>query len=185
MKIKRKTVLNILLFAFVLSFFFTPLGHFGKVFLNRLFASSPDIINEDNREKIPSYNWKLKDADWDFFDFGQSKGNVVFINFWASWKLPSEAEFNGIQKLYDEYGDRVDFYMITNEERQPVEEFMRLKNFTFPITYQIIGEPAPLDILEPPGSYIIDKNGYIVVKESDIADWDSKKVRELLNGLIK
>mgnify|MGYP003658128850 FL=1 len=110
---------------------------------------------------------------------------MVFINFWASWKLPSEAEFKGIQKLYDEYGDLVDFYIITNEERQPVEEFMRLKNFTFPITYQIIGEPAPLDILEPPGSYIIDKNGYIVVKESDIADWDSKKVRELLNGLIK
>lgn len=185
MKIKRKTVLNILLFALVLSFFVTPLGHFGKVILNRFFATSPDIIKEDARKKLTSYNWRLKDANWDFFNFDRSKGKVIFINFWASWKLPSEAEFRGIQKLYDAYGDQVDFYIITNEERPPVEEFMQLKNFTFPITYLIIGEPAPLDILEPPGSYVIDKSGYIVINENDIVDWDTIKVWDLMADLVK
>ncbi len=185
MKIKRKTVLNIVLIAIVLSFFVTPLGYYGKVFLNRLLAATPDIIREDSRERLPSYDWTLKDANWDFFSFERSKGKVVFINFWASWKLPSEAEFKGIQKLYDAYGDQVDFYVITNEERPPVEEFMQLKNFTFPITYLIIGDPAPLEILDPPGSYIIDKDGYIVVKENDIADWDSRQIRDLLDQLVK
>lgn len=185
MKIKRKTVLNILLFAFVLSFFMTPLGHFSKVFLNRLFASTPDIIDEPSRQKMTSYDWKLKNANWDFFNLHKSRGKVLFINFWASWKLPSEAELKGIQELYDEFKGQVDFYIITNEERPPVEEFMRLKKFTFPVTYLIIGEPAPFEILDPPGTYIIDKNGYIVVKEDDISDWDNHKIKELLIDLVK
>jgi len=185
MKISKKTVLNVLLIAFVLSFFLTPLGHFSKVFLNRLFATTPIIIEETSRQQLQSYNWKLKDANWDFFNFDKSQGKVVFINFWASWRLPCEAELKGIQEIHDEYKDRVDFYIITNEERPPVEEFMRLKKFTFPVTYLIIGESAPLEVLEPPAGYIIDKNGFIVVKEEDIADWDSSKIRGLLNELVK
>lgn len=185
MAIRKKTVLNILLFAFILSFFVTPLGHFGKVFLNRAFASTPEIIDVSSRQQLQSYNWKLKDANWDYFNLDTSKGRVVFINFWASWRLPCEAELKGIQALYDEYKDKVDFYIITNEERPPVEEFMQLKQLSFPVTYLIIGEPAPFEILEPPGSYIIDKNGFIVVKEEDIARWDISRIRELLDGLVK
>ncbi len=185
MKIKKKTVLNILLFAFVLSFFVTPLGHFGKVFLNRLFAATPEIIEESARQQLQSNNWKLKDAKWDFFNFDKSQGKVIFINFWASWRLPCEAELKGIQEIHDEYKDKVEFYIITNEERPPVEEFMRLKKFTFPVTYLIIGEPAPFEILEPPSTYIIDKKGFIVVKEDGIASWNTSKIKRLLDDLVK
>ena len=84
MKVSKKTVLNILLIAFVLSFFVTPLGDFSKELLNKWFATSPTIIGEENRGKIPDYEWKLKDAEWNFFSFEEAKGKVVFINFWAS-----------------------------------------------------------------------------------------------------
>lgn len=184
MAINKKTGLNILLIAFVLSFFVTPLGHYGKVFLNGLFSVSPDLIEKDSRQQLPLYQWRLKDAQWNYFNFEKSKDRVVFINFWASWRLPCEAELKDIQKLYDDYEGYVDFYIITNEERPPVEEFMKDKKFTFPVTYQIIGEPSPLEILEPPASYIIDKNGYIVVKEDDNADWDNTEIRQLLDELI-
>ncbi len=185
MKISKKTVINVLLIAFVLSFFVTPLGHLGKIFLNRLFAATPEIIEKSTRQQLQSNNWKLKDAKWDFFNFDKSQGKVIFINFWASWRLPSEAELKGIQELHDEYKDKVDFYIITNEERPPVEEFLRLKKYTFPVTYLIIGEPAPFEILEPPGTYIIDKKGFIVVKEDGIASWNTSKIRKLLDDLVK
>lgn len=185
MKISKKTIINVILIALVVSFFVTPLGHWGKIFLNRLFAATPEIIEESARLQLQSYQWKLKDAKWDYFNLEVSKGKVVFINFWASWRLPSEAELKGIQEIHDAYKDKVDFYIITNEERPPVEEFMRLKKFTFPVTYLIIGEPAPFGILEPPGTYIIDKNGFIVVKEEGIASWNSTRIKDLLNDLVK
>jgi len=184
MAINKKTGFNLLLIAFVLSFFVTPLGHIGKVFLNQLFSGKPNIIEPSSRAQLASFNWKLKDAQWDYFNFEASKGKVIFINFWASWRLPCEAELKDIQHLFETYGDQVEFYIITNEERLPVEEFMENKKFSFPVTYQIIGEPSPLELLEPPGTYIIDKNGFIVVKEEDIADWDNSSIRQLLDKLI-
>ncbi len=184
MKIKRKTILNVLLIAFVVSFFVTPLGYYSKVWLNTLFASAPKVIVEDEREQLLDYNWKLKDADWSFINFNRSKGKVVFINFWASWRLPSAAELKGIQKLYDRFGDKMDFYIVTNEERPPVQEFMSKNDFTFPVTYLIIEEKAPFELPEPPATIIIDKTGNIVVSELGISDWDNKTIDNLFHQLL-
>ncbi len=181
---KRSTILTLLVISLVLALFVTPLGYHGKVWLNQLFSGTPGVIQTSKRDKLADYDWKLKDAEWDFFSFEKSRGNVVFINFWASWRLPCAAELKGIQKLYDTYEDKIDFYIITNEERPPVEEFMEEKDFTFPVTYLIIGERSPIEVLEPPASYIIDRDGYIVVKEDDIKDWDNTTVHKLLDELI-
>lgn len=185
MKISRKTVINILLIVLVVSFFVTPLGYHGKILLNRLFSFSPEVIEISQADQITDYNWQLKDPQWNFFNFERSRGRVIFINFWASWRLPCAAELRSIQNLYDRYGDQVDFYIITDEEREPVEEFMLKNDFHFPLTYLIIGESAPVTIPEPPASYIIDKVGYIRVKQDGIADWDNKKVYTLVDELIQ
>jgi thiol-disulfide isomerase/thioredoxin len=181
---KKKTLLNVLLILVVLSFFVTPLGHYGKIFLNRIFSSSPDLIEVGYRKQLPNYDWKLKDAEWNFFSFEKSKGRVVFINFWASWRLPSQAELASIQSLYEKYQGKIDFYVISDEERPPVEEFMKKHEFTFPLTYLIIGEPAPISIPEPPYSYLIDQEGYIIMENEGIADWDSKKVYATIDELL-
>jgi thiol-disulfide isomerase/thioredoxin len=184
MRINKKTILNIAVMLFILSFFVTPMGHYGKILLNRLFSFSPSVIEEANRERITDYNWKLKDADWDFFNFEKSKGNVVFINLWASWRLPCEAELASIQKMYNKYQGKMDFYIITNENRSPVEEFVEKHGFTFPVTYLIIGEKTPINPDEVPSSYLIDKSGNIVIYKQEIADWNSSKVYDLLDKLI-
>lgn len=171
--------------AFVLSFFVTPLGDFSKELLNKWFATAPTIISQENRGKVANYNWKLKNADWDFFSFEEARGKVVFINFWASWHLPSRAQLDGIQNLYDRYKGDVMFYIITDQERELPEEFMTRKGYTFPITYLLIGAPSPVDILEPPGSYVLNKNGFIAVHQTAIADWDNDKVYTLFDELIK
>lgn len=184
MKISKKTVLNIILILVVLSFFVTPMGHYGKILLNRMFSFSPPVIEQAERKQITDYDWRLKDADWNFFNFERSKGNVVFINLWASWKLPSEAELASVQELYDKYKGKMDFYIITNENRPPVEEFMERHGFTFPVTYLIIGDKMPIDPSQVPSSYLIDKSGNIVIYEKGISDWSTKKVYKLLDGLI-
>lgn len=180
----KKTVFTLIIIVFTLSFFVTPMGYWGKIWLMRVFTTSPEIIQVAEREQLPNYNWKLKDSNWDFFNFEKSKGKVVFIKFWASWNLPSASELKDIQEIYDSYSDKIDFYIITNEERAPVEEFMRKNKFTFKVTYLIIDEQTPIEVLEPPASYIIDKKGFIVIEEKSNADWNNATIHELLNNLI-
>lgn len=184
MKISKKTLLNIALILFVLSFFVTPMGHYGKILLNRMFSFAPPVIDQAEREQIEDYQWKLKDADWNFFNFERSKGNVVLINLWASWKLPSEAELASIQELYDRYKGKMDFYIITNETREPVEAFMEKHGFSFPVTYLIIGERTPLDVSVVPSSYLLDRSGKIVIHKEGISDWGSPKLHGILDSLI-
>jgi len=181
---KRQTVYTLFVIAIVLSFFITPLGDFSKLMLNRIFATAPTIITEENRGRISDYEWRLKNENGDFISFKKAKGKVVFISFWASWHLPSKAQLKDVQLLYDRYKGKVDFYIITNEEREPVELFMKKNGYTFPVTYQIVGDPSPLALLKPPGSYIIDKKGEIVVHQNAIADWRNDTVDELIVKLI-
>lgn len=181
---KRQTVYTLLIIALVLSFFVTPLGDYSKLLLNRALSTAPTVIKPENRGKIEDYSWRLKDADWNIFSFEEARGKVVFITFWTSWHLPSKAQLNDIQYLYDKYKGDVAFYIITNEEREPVEEFMSKKGYTFPVTYQIVGDPSPLTLLKPPGSYILDKNGYIAVHQNAISDWNNDTVDKLLQELI-
>lgn len=181
---KRQTFFTLLVIAFVLSFFVTPLGDYSKILLNRWLATAPSIISPENRGKISSYNWTLKDENWNFFSFEEAMGQVVFISFWTSWHMPSQAQLKDIQELYDKYKGRMVFYIITNEERAPVELFMEQHGYTFPVTYRIVGENSPISILKPPGSYILDKNGYVVVHQNAVADWDNSVVDNLLEQLI-
>jgi len=185
MAIKKKTVINVVLILFILSFFVTPIGHYGKLLLNRLFSYSPYVVDIDQRKQLTDYDWRLKDAEWDFFNFQQSKGNIVFINFWASWRLPSEAELHSIQKLYDRYQNKVDFYIITNEDRPPVEEFMSKQGFTFPVTYLIIGDKSAVAVPEKtPYSYLIDQKGSIIIEQDGIADWNTAMVTSIIDDLL-
>lgn len=181
---KKQTAYTLLIIALVLSFFVTPLGDFSKEFLNKSFATTPTIISPENQGKVDSYNWKLKRADWSFFSFEEAKNKVVFINFWTTWHLPSRAQLDDIQKLYDRYHGDVKFYIITDQERELPDEFMDRKGYTFPITYQIVGDPSPIKLLKPSGSYILDKKGNIVVHQTAIADWNNDTIYKLFDRLI-
>ncbi len=181
---KLKTVLNLSLILLVLSFFVTPLGYESKIILQQIFAASVDILPKNEQYKI-DFDWKLKDRNNAEFNFSQSEGKrPVFVYFWSSWRVTSVADLAGIQKLYNDYNGKVDFYIITNELPEPVEELMQRRGYDFKVTYLIIGEKMPFDPEKIPSGYIIDKQGFVRAKSERIARWNSDSVRELLNSLL-
>ncbi|MDO5105309.1 TlpA disulfide reductase family protein [Capnocytophaga sp.] len=181
---KRKTIWNLALILLVLSFFVTPLGYESKIILQRIFASSVDILPKDEQYTI-DFDWKLKDRDNKEFNFSQSRGkHPAFVYFWSSWRVTSVADLAGIQKLYDDYHQKVDFYVVTNELPAPVEELMQKRGYNFKVTYLIIGEKMPFDAEKIPSGYIVDKQGVVKAKSERIAKWNSSDVRELLDQLL-
>ena len=180
---KKRTVLNLLLFAFIASFFVTNLGYESKILLQRLFASSVEILPKDKQYSIDPDS-TLKDRDNKPCSFTHSNGKVKFVYFFSSWRAMSIADLIGVQKLYNKYHQKVDFYIITNELPEPVEQKQQDRKFTFKVTYLIQEVKMPFDPEKIPSGYIIDQNNKVVAQGFGNTRWNSNKVHECIDHLL-
>ncbi|MCG2419432.1 TlpA family protein disulfide reductase [Aequorivita sp. F47161] len=155
-----------------------------QVFVQRIIAFSPSEKKASERETLQDYNWNLQKLNAEEVNFSESKGKVTIVNFWATWCPPCVAEMPSFQKLYNAYGEKVDFYFVTSEKPKKVEKFMEKNGYTLPIFLQSFEAPKMLESYALPTTYLISKTGEIVIDEEGAADWNSQKMRSLLNSLL-
>lgn len=186
MRIKKGQVSNIVFLIVIIVLLFTPAGTSVKVWINRLMAFSPDIVKTENRIILTDYNWQLENASsGKTYNFTAAKGKVVLVNLWATWCPPCIAEMPGLQALYDDYGDEIEFLFVTNDKRNSVKTFMQKNNYTFPVFYERTTTPSEIYSKTIPATYLIDRKGNIVIDETGAADWNSKEVRNQIEALLK
>ncbi len=186
----KKNISNILFFGFVV-FLFTPYGLSTKT---KLIAGVSSIktfvwplkpIAKQKRKTISTLNIPLKAIqhakDVNVLEF---KGKVIFINYWATWCPPCIAEMPSLQYLYNEYKDKVVFLFITSDSQKKVTDFYQTKQLMLP-TYQLKKTlPKEINSNSLPTTYIIDKQGRIVLETTGASDWSSEKVKSLLDSVI-
>ncbi len=184
MKLTKNQLTNAALIVFFALFLFTPVGFHLRVYVSRLFSFSPSVLAVDKRLVLTDYTWQLIDLEGGPFDFKEVKGKVVLVNFWATWCPPCVAEMPSLQELFDDYGDKVAFVIVAQDEKGKVSDFLNKKGYTFPVYFE--NSPSP-DLLLPeyiPTTYIIGKRGELVVEKTGVANWNSKSTRELLDQLL-
>ena len=184
----KKNLSNILLVLFAL-FLFTPYGLPVRALLIKgvsvVTTNVFDLeVDESERKKLDDFNWKLVSTSGENLDFESLQGKVVLVNFWATWCPPCVAEMPGMQELYESYGDRVEFVFVARDEHDRVLKFMDRKNLSVPIYYERTAPPEELKTSSLPTTYLIDPQGTIRIDKVGAADWNSKKVRALLDELI-
>jgi len=149
-----------------------------------LISFSPSETSEEKREILQDYHWQLQALDSGGINFSQSKGKVVIVNFWATWCPPCVAEMPSFQRLYNEYGNQVHFYFVTSEEPEKVRRFLQKHSYSFPVYLQQYEAPNQLQSPVLPTTYVISRNGEIAISETGVADWNSKKTRDLIVRLL-
>lgn len=184
-KSKKTTIQNIIFIVFIALLLFSPLGTFVKVHLNRLIAFSPKTIAVTDQKMLSSYQWQLKDANGKTVSLEAYKGKIIFINFWATWCPPCIAEMPSIQKLYADYQDKMVFLFVTTDSFEKANAFMIKENLTLPVHQSLSNPPLELESSTIPATYLIDKQGNIIVAKIGTADWNSDSFREKLNELLK
>lgn len=146
---------------------------------------SPSVVDKDERIQLTNYDWKLVDEEGHSFDFNDTKGKVVLVNFWATWCPPCIAEMPSLERLYTTYKDDVIFLMVSNEEQDVISKFKEKNDYDFLVYSTVTKNPEIFDTASIPRTYVIDKDGTIVIDKSGAADWNSAKVKKLLNSLLK
>jgi len=182
-KILKKNITNFIFGALIVLLLIPQTRIPIQVFLHRIVAFSPSAIKEEKREKLTDFSWKLHPLNTDY-GFEVAQGEVLFINFWATWCPPCIAEMPAIQNLYNDYGKQVKFYLVSNEDTQVIQRFLSKNDYNFPVHQSLSVPPVLLQSRSLPTTYIIAKNGEVVVKKVGVADWNSSKTRALLDKLL-
>jgi thiol-disulfide isomerase/thioredoxin len=143
-------------------------------------------ISVSDRVAAPAMRGDYMDASGSF-DLAQRKGNVVVINFWASYCAPCRTEAPELEKVYAATrADGVAFVGINvHDQRDPAKAFLA----DVKPTYGSIFDPSAslaLDFEVPPNSIpatlVIDRKGRIAaVLRSQI---DQKLLEPIVRDLV-
>lgn len=131
-----------------------------------------------------SYELKLSNTNGQMVDFSKYKGEVVFLNFWATWCPPCIAEMPDIEDLYQKMGNEVSFVMISlDKDREKARRFVERKGFEMPIYFLESALPTVYNPSSIPTTYVLSPDGKIVLTRHGMAKYDTEEFRSFLEGL--
>ncbi len=156
-----------------------------QVGVNRLLSFGPSTVSEATRDQVQDYNWQLRDLDGTRFNLEDAKGEVVLINLWATWCPPCIAEMPSFQNLYDQYGQKVTFLFVSNEEPATIHSFLERHQYDLPIYQPLSMGPERLQSRSLPTTYLLSRDGEIVVEKTGVANWNASSFHRVLDELIQ
>jgi peroxiredoxin len=133
-------------------------------------------------------DFTLPDVHGNSFHLSDFRGQVVLVNFWATWCHPCRAEMPSMEALYQSYQHKGLTVLAISSDRQgpeAVASFVRDNTLTFPVLLDpenIVG--THLQVRGIPTSYLLDKQGHITGMELGAKNWHSAKIRQLVEALL-
>ncbi|WP_445736055.1 TlpA family protein disulfide reductase [Mariniflexile sp.] len=186
MSISKKTIGNIIFLVVIAVLIIPQTRQPIQVLMHKALAFvKPVTVRTEKLAKLPNYNWKLADENNAVFDFEEAKGQVVLINFWATWCPPCIAEMPSMQKLYDDYQNKIVFLFVTNDPFSAIDPFLTKHNYTFEAYRPAEDYPEFFNISTIPRTFLIDKDGNVVIDENGAANWNSNSIRKTIDGLLE
>lgn len=138
-------------------------------------------------EKSFNYNFKIKDLNGTVINFKDFKGKTIFLNVWATWCGPCRVEMPYIQKLYDKVDkEKIAFVMLAVDKREDFEKvvnFVKEKEFSFPVYVPHEYLPDQLMVRTIPTTFVINSDGKIAAQETGTANYDTEEFKSFLEGL--
>ena len=133
-------------------------------------------------EPAPPFELTLVDGTKVTLD--QLRGNVVVLNFWATWCVPCRSELPALDTYYKLRQDRgLRVYAITTEDSVSLFRLRKLfEVMHIPPVRRVKGPYAPIGGAVPT-NFIINRAGKIVYAQAGAFDLD--KLNEVLIPLLK
>ncbi len=129
----------------------------------------------------------LKDLDGNEFDLEASRGQVVLVNFWATWCGPCVEEIPSLSRLVQRMDDKPFKVVAVNigESPEQIGEFLQ----TIPVNFDILldrngNAVRDWKVYAYPSNYLLDKQGKIQYAYRGALQWDAPSIVQTIEGLF-
>lgn len=158
-----------------------------STFVNRVTMSNPKVSESEEYHELTDEDLNLRFMDYEgkTYRLGDFQGEVILLNYWATWCPPCRAEMPSIQKLYNEYGDKIRILLLSSENEETVNTYLSENEYILPVFRQLSPAPGQLAANAIPTTYLIDRNGNIRLEKTGAADWNSADFKAQLDLLIE
>ena len=169
------------------------------LFLLEHFTETPISIEDIQTKEIfnakkssvgyfaPSF--KLRNIKGNYESLESYRGEVVVLNFWATWCAPCRIEMPSFEKLYRRYrseGVTVLAITLDKNSENKIKSFVDEYDLSFPVLLDEKGEAERLyPSMTIPFTYIIDRQGRIVARVDGAKNWESSETFEAIEYLLK
>ena len=120
--------------------------------------------------------------------FGETRGSVVLLNFWATWCPPCRKEMPAMEQLYRAYKDRGLVVLAVSQDQAPlatVRSFVEELKLSFSVWHDrdgLVGRQY--NVPGVPASYLIGRDGRIAWRVLGEYDWFSPEARAAVEALL-
>jgi|SRR5579862_5771169 len=115
-------------------------------------------------------NFSLTDLQGRTWTLKELRGEVVMVNFWATWCPPCQKEMPDLEELYKQFrNQRFVILAISDEEAGKVRPFITERKITYPILLDPghkVGDLFQVDGI--PKSFVFDREGKLVAQSIDM-----------------
>jgi peroxiredoxin len=185
--IKKYVALFVTLFVVGLLFFF-------EHFLEEPISVGDVKIKEkfDQEKSLQGYlapQFTLRNLEGNLVSLNSFKGQVVVLNFWATWCVPCRIEMPAFENLYRRYrsqGVTVIGVSLDKGNDEKVKKFVEEYQLSFPVLMDSDGEAEKLyPSVSIPFTFVIDKSGRIVARVDGAKNWESKETFDAIEYLLQ
>ena len=118
----------------------------------------------------------------------QYKGQVVMINFWASWCGPCRQEMPLLESIYKKY-NKMGFTMLgvnVEPDSNAANEWLKQTPVSFPILYDKESKVSKMyDVAGMPSTVIIDRTGKLRMVHRGYKPGDENEYLDSIRSLIR
>lgn len=137
-------------------------------------------------DKAPDFS--LPKMDGSKVSLSQLKGQVVYVDFWATWCPPCRESFPWMESMYDRYKDFGFEIVAISLDQKPdlVKNFLKSHPASFTILQDVDGGSAEnFKVKGMPSSYLVDRKGNIRVRHAGFNDGDKAGLEAEIKKLIR
>ncbi|HEY5604210.1 MAG TPA: TlpA disulfide reductase family protein [Gammaproteobacteria bacterium] len=135
----------------------------------------------------PAPNLTLKTLNNQDLKISELKGDVVYVDFWATWCPPCRQSFPWMEEMHQRYSN-LGFKIVAislDTKRDVIDQFLKTMTTNFTIAHDPGGESATaFQVKGMPSSYLIDRKGNVHLTHMGFNDRDKAKLESQIKDLI-